>query len=248
MRLLSVPIAFLLFLSADSASAQHFKVQIAAYSEQQPPAYFQERGVLNYSESVDPSGIYWYFTGRTETREAADSMQQELVSKGFKYALVIDLDEQRLLSDADCPYIKNGVVFMNKPHSDSFKQVIYFDAGATELDAKAKIVLDALSLKMKQDHNLSLRIAGYTDGVGDAVTNLELSASRSRSARNYLIYKGIRADRMTMEIYGEADPAAPNTEDDGSNNGKGKDLPENRKYNRRVVLTLENPDNPANPK
>lgn len=248
MRLLSGTLLFCLMFCQFGASAQHFKVQIAAYSEQQPPAYFQEHGVFNYSESVDPSGIFWYYTGACETREIADTVQQDMVSKGFRYALVIDLDEQKLLSNADCPFIRNGVVFVKNPHTDTTKQVIYFDAGGSELDAKAKTQLDEVYAKLKENRNLTLRIAGYTDGVGDAVTNLNLSASRSRAARNYLIYKGIRADRMIMEIYGEADPAAPNTEDDGSNNGKGKDLPENRRFNRRVVLTLENPDNPVNPK
>jgi outer membrane protein OmpA-like peptidoglycan-associated protein len=74
---------------------------------------------------------------------------------------------------------------------------------------------------------------------------LKLAGSRSRSARDYLIYKGIKADRMFMELYGEAEPAAPNAEDDGSDKGKGQDLPENRKWNRRVLLVIETPEKPS---
>lgn len=220
-------------------NAQQFHVQLAAYSERQSPAYFEEKGVTNYSETVDASGIYWYAAGDYDTREAAEAVRQDMIAKGFRYALIVDLAEQKLLSGAHCPYVRDGVVFISNPRPDPSKHVIYFDFGKENLDPAAKAVLDEVFQKMKQNRQLVLKIAGYTDGVGDARANLELAASRSREARNYLIYKGIRADRMVMEVFGEADPAAPNAEDDGSNAGKGRDLPENRKWNRRVTLSLE---------
>ena len=241
-------LTLLLLLAGHQLFAQQFRVQLAAYSEQQEPAYFEERGVTNYSESLDQSGIFWYSAGEYPTREEAEVVHQDMIEKGFKYAIIIDLEEQRLLSGANCPFIRDGVVFIQNPRTDPSKHVIYFNSGVTSLDAPSKAVLDEVFQKMKQNKLLILKIAGYTDGQGDAQTNLELSATRSREARNYLIYKGIRADRLIMEVYGEADPAAPNAEDDGSNAGKGRDLPENRKWNRRVVLTLETPTTEKGPK
>lgn len=241
-------LTLLLTLTAFQSIAQQFRVQLSAYSERQEPAYFEERGVPNYSESVDQSGIFWYSAGEFATREEAEVVHSDMIAKGFKYAVIIDLEEQRLLSGIHCPFIRDGVVFIQNPRTDPSKHVIYFNSGVTSLDAAARAVLDEVFQKMKQDKQLTLKIAGYTDGQGDAQTNLELSATRSREARNYLIYKGIRADRMIMEVYGEADPAAPNAEDDGSNAGKGRDLPENRKWNRRVVLTLETPKPDKGPK
>lgn len=230
-----------LLFAVTVSRAQHFSVQIAAYSEQQLPAFFEERGITNYSERRDISGIYWYSAGEYATREEAEVVQQEVKSKGFPYASVIDLDEQRLLSGVDCPVIRDGVVFIQAPQTDTSRHIIYFDFGSSGLTTSSRAVLDAICQKMKENNRLVLRIAGYTDGVGDGRANLELSASRSREARNYLIYKGIRADRMFMEVFGEADPAAPNAEDDGSDLGKGRDLPGNRKWNRRVTLQLELP-------
>ena len=43
--------------------AQAFRVQIAAYNERQPEAFFTERGIASYTESADNSGIY--ITGYT---------------------------------------------------------------------------------------------------------------------------------------------------------------------------------------
>ena len=219
--------------------AQVFLVQIAAYAEQQPDAYFKEKGVANYIETPDKSGIYWYSAGKYATKEEAETVQQEMIAKGFVHALIVDEEEQRILSGVDCPYIRDGVIFVQDPSHNPNEHTIYFDFGKSKLDPESKEVLDDVYLKMKQNTSLTLKILGFTDGVGDGKANMKLAAVRSRSARDYLINKGIRADRMFMEVFGEAEPAAPNAEDDGSNAGKGRDLPENRKWNRRVTLTLE---------
>jgi outer membrane protein OmpA-like peptidoglycan-associated protein len=236
---------FMLLASSFCATelhAQGFRVQMAAYTERQDASFFKEKGVDAYIELADESGIFWYIAGNYPTLQEADLVRSELVMKGFSNALIIDEEAQYVLSGANCPYIRDGVVYVEDPNSDPNKHIIYFDFGRAYLDPTSKSVLDEVYLKMKELTVLTLKIHGYTDGVGDARANLELAAERSRAARDYLIYKGIRADRMFMEVFGEAEPAAPNAEDDGSNSGKGRDLPENRKWNRRVTLTLEQPD------
>ena len=228
-----------LLMHFSPARAQGFRVQLAAFDKPQPPAYFEERGVDNYTEAPDKSGIYWYSAGSFSTLEEAEVVYKDLVSKGFPYAILIDEEEQRLLKGIDCPYVRDGVVYMQEPTPDPSTHIIYFDFGMSSLTVNAKGVLDEVYHKMKQTPGYTLKIKGFTDGVGDAMANMELASIRSRSARDYLIYKGVRADKMFMEVFGEAEPAAPNAEDDGSNAGKGRDLPENRKWNRRVTLSLE---------
>ncbi len=235
------------FLAPSWALCQDFCVQLAAYNVRQPASYFKDRGVEHYTESADKSGIYWYSAGRYATREEAETVQQDMVSKGFANALIIDQAEQRLLSDLDCPYIRDGVVYLHDPNYNPAERTIYFDFGKSNLDAESKDILNEVYQELSQKPGSTLKIRGYTDGVGDGVANLQLAATRSRAARDYLIYKGIRADRMFMEVFGEAAPAAPNAEDDGSNSGKGRDLPQNRKWNRRVTLEVEGPEKPAKP-
>jgi outer membrane protein OmpA-like peptidoglycan-associated protein len=68
--------------------------------------------------------------------------------------------------------------------------------------------------------------------VGNAQSNVELATTRARVARDYLIARGVRADRMFLNVAGEAQPAVDNQD------FYGNDLPKNRRWNRRVVLAI----------
>ena len=142
-----------------------------------------------------------------------------------------------MLCGTNFPYFRNGgTLDVKDPNLEATLQKIYFDFGRYRLKAESKDVLDAVYEKLKTDTNLRLKQLGYADGVGSAQANMQLAASRARSARNYLINKGIRADRMFIKVYGESDPEYDNAEEVGE--GKMEDLPENRKWNRRVVLAI----------
>ena len=60
-----------------------------------------------------------------------------------------------------------------------------------------------------------VEIAGYTDNVGKAAANLVLSQNRANTVREYLIAKGISADRVTAVGYGMSNPIDDNTTEDG---------------------------------
>lgn len=226
----------LFLFSVNAGIAQDFRVQIAAYAEAMPDSFFREKGIANVIASSDQMGMFRYFAGSYNTREEADKVQQEMIGKGFAYASVIDVEEQRVLCGANCPYFRNGVVFVQDQKREATLQNIYFDFGRYSLNAESKEVLNGVFEKLRENPNLKLKVLGYTDGVGSAQANLDLAASRARSARNYLINKGIRADRMFIKVFGEAEPIAPNAEEVGE--GKLEDLPDNRKWNRRVVLAI----------
>ena len=222
----------ILFLLQFIGSAQDFRVQAAAFGERMPASFFTSKGLENYIETSDQMGLYRYFAGSYKTREEADVVQKELQEKGFPFAIVIDIEEQRLLCGQGCPYFKNGVIFVQDDKTQSTVRNIYFDFGRYSLNPESKQELQEVFQQLKENSKLTLKILGYTDGIGNATANVQLATNRSRAARSYLINRGIRADRMYIKVYGEADPAAPNAEDGG------EDLPENRKWNRRVVLTI----------
>lgn len=233
------PLLFLLIAvvcSAISLHAQDFRVQIAAYDKRMPAAFFKEHGIDNYIETTDQLGLYRYFAGAYATRDEAEVVRKEIAAKGFPYALIIDLEEQRVLCGVGCPYFRNGTVYVNDPQRQETANTIYFEFGRYSLTPDAKAVLNRFYDQLRENPKLKLKIHGFTDGVGSKEANLRLSASRARSARNYLAYKGIRVDRMLMEVFGEANPILAN-KDEGDDR---TDSPENRKWNRRVVLLLVN--------
>jgi outer membrane protein OmpA-like peptidoglycan-associated protein len=214
--------------------AQEFRVQIAAYGERMPHSYFEERGIEDFVETTDQLGIYRYFAGSFKTRDEADLMRKAVASKGFSYALIVDLEVQRLICGAGCPYFRNGTVYVHDVQLQETSNTIYFEFGQYSLTPDAKVVLNRFYEQLRDNPDLKMKIYGFTDGVDSQEANLRLSADRSRAARNYIASKGIRVDRMLMEVFGEANPVLANKYE-----GDDKtDAPENRKWNRRVVLQL----------
>lgn len=236
-RLAVAAIFFLCFFTCESnLLAQDFRVQIAAYGERMKPSFFKEHGIEDYVETTDQLGLYRYFAGAFKTRDEAEVVRKAVVAKGFPYAQIIDLEEQRVLCGGGCPYFRNGTVYVQDLQRQETTNTIYFEFGRYSLTPDSKAVLNRFYDQLSNNPTLKLKIHGFTDGVGSREANLRLSANRSRSVRNYLAYKGIRADRMLMEVFGEANPILAN-KDEGDDK---TDAPENRKWNRRVVLLLVN--------
>lgn len=231
MRLLFL---LLLFCGALApARAQNFRVQAAAYAAPVAPDYFKDRGVEGVIGSADANGIYRYFVGSYATLEEAEATRDLLVAKGFPYATVIDLAVQRALYETPCNYIAGNPTGAASGMGMNVSS-IYFDSGATALSAEAKRELDRYAALLRDYPELKLSLTGHTDAVGNAQSNVELSTTRARVARDYLIARGVRADRMFLNVAGEAQPAVDNQD------FYGNDLPKNRRWNRRVVLAILN--------
>ncbi len=77
---------------------------------------------------------------------------------------------------------------------------------------------------LKQYPDTRIIIEGHTDSEGDGATNLQLSKQRAETLRSYFVEKGIKADRIITEGYGESRPVETN------------DTAEGRKQNRRVEI------------
>lgn len=84
--------------------------------------------------------------------------------------------------------------------------------------------LDKDVATLKEWGDVKVEIAGHTDSVGTDEYNMGLSLRRAESVRNYLVDKGVAADRLTVRGYGESQPVADNATDEG------------RFKNRRVEL------------
>jgi len=224
------------FTCVSQIAAQDFRVQIAAYGERMPATFFKEHGIEDYVETVDQLGIYRYFAGAFNTWDEAEVVRKEVAGKGFPYALINDREAQRVLCGAGCPYVQNGMVYMQDLQKQETSNTIYFEFGQYGLSPESKTILNRFYEQMRDNPAIKLKIHAFADGVGSRDANLELSANRARAARNHLVYKGIRADRMLMEVFGEANPVLANKDESDDKT----DAPENRKWNRRVVLLLVN--------
>jgi len=105
-------------------------------------------------------------------------------------------------------------------------RAVQFESAKAILKDASYDVLDDVVAIMRQDASYSLSISGYTDDVGDDEGNLRLSQDRAKACYDYLIFRGIKAERIRFAGFGEARPIASN------------DTAEGREQNRRVVFEL----------
>ena len=109
---------------------------------------------------------------------------------------------------------------------------IYYGYDSSILRDESFPVLDQLVSMMNENKNMKLEIGAHTDSKGSDGYNIKLSDARARSVVNYLISKGIAADRLESKGYGESKPIAENSKSDGSDN------PDGRQKNRRTEFKI----------
>lgn len=90
-------------------------------------------------------------------------------------------------------------------------------------------VLDAVSDVLKEYKDTSITVSGFTDNVGNASYNQQLSQSRASAVADYLVNRGVDSGRVTAQGEGSANPMASNSNESG------------RSQNRRVEVRINPP-------
>ena len=97
-----------------------------------------------------------------------------------------------------------------------------FDKATLRQEDIGSLDNDVATLKTWGD--VDIEVAGHTDSMGSDAYNMKLSKQRAEAVRNFLISRGVAADRLTAKGYGESQPVADNATEEG------------RFKNRRVEL------------
>lgn len=82
---------------------------------------------------------------------------------------------------------------------------ISFEINSYKLKNDSYKILDEFSSFLKKN-NYNIEISGHTDKTGDFKENLLLSEKRAKAVFDYLVQKGINAERMSFIGYGSTKP------------------------------------------
>jgi len=86
--------------------------------------------------------------------------------------------------------------------------------------------LDELAAAVKNE-GFTISLKGHADSVGRYKYNWMLSDKRALIVKNYLVRKGVKADKIVTTPYGSTVPVASNKTEEG------------RQRNRRVEITVQ---------
>lgn len=105
---------------------------------------------------------------------------------------------------------------------------VNFDFDKATLRQEDIAIIDKDVTGLDKWGNVNIEVAGHTDNRGSDKYNMKLSQRRAEAVRNYLISKGIAADRLTAKGYGESQPVADNATDEGRFKNRRVELIEQR--------------------
>jgi OOP family OmpA-OmpF porin len=171
----------------------------------------------------DPFGLCWrtgYWTPAMATTECDPDLVPKKAAPAMKPAPAPAMRPAPMAKPAPKP--------MAKPAAEKVTMAAdaHFDFDKSALKPAGKARLDDLVGKLKAV-NLEVIIAiGHTDSIGSNAYNKGLSMRRAASVKNYLVSKGIPANRIYTEGKGETQPVADNRTKEG------------RAKNRRVEIEV----------
>ena len=84
---------------------------------------------------------------------------------------------------------------------------IYFDLDSYDVRPEAMPRLDAQAQWLQRYPSVTVRIEGNADERGTREYNLALAERRANSVRNYLLARGVDANRIATTSYGKERPA-----------------------------------------
>lgn len=128
--------------------------------------------------------------------------------------------------DAEYSKVKRIVLKRLTKGSNIVLNNVFFDHARATLSPSSINELNRLYDILVSNPSMKIELSGHTDNSGSKITNKKLSLARAKSVVDYLISKGIGANRLTSVGYGFDKPVASNLTEEG------------RQLNRRTELKI----------
>ncbi|HMO31401.1 MAG TPA: OmpA family protein [Lacibacter sp.] len=109
--------------------------------------------------------------------------------------------------------------------------ILYFDFDKSVIKPRGREQLDSIYQVLVDNPSATIQISGHTDGLGSVDYNLKLGDRRAKACADYLIRKGIAAERISFESFGKCCPVEMELIN-------GRDNPDGRSRNRRALINI----------
>lgn len=106
---------------------------------------------------------------------------------------------------------------------------ISFDTNRADIKPNFRPILDRFASGLVENPNARVSIIGHTDSTGNDAINNPLSINRAAATREYLVARGVPANRISIDGRGSHEPIASNATAAG------------RAQNRRVEIFVAEP-------
>jgi len=106
---------------------------------------------------------------------------------------------------------------------------VSFDTNRYDIKSNLRPILDRFATTLNQNPVTRVTIIGHTDSTGTDAINNPLSVNRAAATRDYLVARGVSANRIAIDGRGSREPVADNYTLDG------------RAKNRRVEIYVAEP-------
>lgn len=201
------------------AQTAELKGQTAAWQAEteQATKMLQEREAARLNQTTEELA---------STRNRLEQQEQQLADERARRA-----EAEKRAADAAAALAKVATVKQeSRGMVITLSGNVLFETNKSKLFPGAQQRLDEVARALSQQASDSpIIVEGHADSQGNDDHNLVLSQARAESVRDYLISRGLDANRVVAKGYGETRPIA----DNGS--------PEGRANNRRVEIVVANP-------
>ena len=113
---------------------------------------------------------------------------------------------------------------------------VFFDLAKATLRPESGVELNKLVEFLLTNPTIHIELGGHTDTRGDANDNMVLSTNRAKSVYDYIVSRGISAERLTYKGYGET--VNINTDEMISNLTSEKEKEAAHQENRRTEYKI----------